>query len=70
MSGPHVGGTPGWKASRGTCPVCGRDVATGIDYRSIRDPLAGKFRTIKRHGSPVCKGVGRTVLASSVRHVK
>lgn len=57
----HRGGTRGWKAMRAVCPVCKRDVATGPDYRRSTDPLAGRFRLVKRHGSPVCKGVGRSV---------
>lgn len=71
MSGHgNVGGTPGWKARRGYCPVCKRDVATGPDYRSMKDPLAGRFRLIKRHGSPVCPGVGRSVLSEKTWDVK
>ena len=66
MSGHrNVGGTRGWKALRGTCPVCRRDVATGPDYRRSTDPLVGKFRLIKRHGSPVCAGVGRSILSAN-----
>lgn len=67
MSGRHVGGTPGWKALRGTCPVCGRDAATGPDYRPSTDPMAGMLRRVKRHyalGLFVwCTGEGRTILA-------
>ena len=62
MSGHrHDGGTPGWKALRGTCPICKRDVATGPTYDT--GATAGQFRLIKRHGSPPCPGVGRRVFA-------
>lgn len=70
VASAHVGGTPGWKARRGICPVCGRDVATGPDYRRSTDPLAGMFRLIKRHGSPKCAGVGRSVRAEKTWDVK
>lgn len=65
--GGHMngGGTPGWKARRGTCPVCKRDVATGPDYRRMSDPMVGRLRVIKRHGSPVCRGVGQSVLTEN-----
>jgi hypothetical protein len=68
----NVGGTRGWKARRGTCPVCKRDVATGFNYehRHVGDPLTGTFRLIKRHGSPVCKGVGRLIATEKTREVK
>lgn len=67
----HDGGTPGWKAMRGTCPVCKRDTALSPP----RPPYVSTWR-IKRHKSSVpgqrradgvCRGVGQAVPDGSIR---
>lgn len=65
MSGGHVGGTRGWKAYRAPCPVCKRDTALSPERTG---KLAGQVMRIKRHGSPLCRGIGYPVSASSARY--
>lgn len=71
LNQPHRGGTPGWKAMRGTCPVCGRDVALSPINRRRDQPGYGHF-AVKKHGrkgrvSVRCTGEGRIIRRENAR---
>jgi hypothetical protein len=74
LNQPNVGGTRGWKAMRGTCPVCGRDVALSPLNRRRDQPGYGHF-AIKKHGrkgrvSERCKGEGHIIRHELARFPK